>query len=487
MSDGSKEDLQSLYFELGNALASRSQLPQAADAYALAMYYARRSGNTALAEHCREQILVCQPGHVAAREASAPLFFAQLLMRYPAGYARNRLAQIQSEPSPATAGPLGWSVSLTPEASPAMAASSMDRLIGDEVASGSVMASAEAAPPVRPMPTSGAPINVPSYAAYEQPPRGIPTRSQAAGPPAPEPVRGPATVGTMDLPEFYPGGGRPADRGLASLFAPDGAVGPQGGALQRDWPGVGHSGLEQHHAFGAPMASMPSHRRVAEDFEMPSAPRRIERTPAPSSGMTWLNPIAALVAIAGTVAVGFFAFKLYPEVSKIDLGRARSMVDQTIRDGRALVEQFQSSPSMAPIAEVLALPLPVDAPRDVTSVAAPPESLAITTDAELVPSPPIPQAIPSVKETALVPSAPRVDRPNVTSPKPAAAAVSMSQSISPTALEVTVPAPGADLPSLAPAENPDNTPRSLPTIDVESSPLPAPEVEWSSDTEKDNH
>jgi hypothetical protein len=204
--------------------------------------------------------------------------------------------------------------------------------------------------------------------------------------------------------------------------------------------------------------------------------------------MTWLNPVAALVAIAGTVAIGFFAFKLYPEVSKIDLSRARSMVDQTIRDGRALVEQFRKSPSMEPIAEVLALPLPVDSPQDVTSAAAPPESLAIAPAAELIPSQPsVPQPNPSAKESALVPSAHRVDRPNVASLAPAAPVIPMPPNISPTALEQAAPASGADLPSLAPDEKPDSAPRGLPPIDAESSPLPAPEVEWSSETETENN
>ena len=61
MSAGSKEELQSLYFELGDAFAQKGQLADASDCYALAYYYARRGGNTALADLCREQILVCHP------------------------------------------------------------------------------------------------------------------------------------------------------------------------------------------------------------------------------------------------------------------------------------------------------------------------------------------------------------------------------------------------------------------------------------------
>lgn len=476
MSDAAKEDLQSLYFDLGNALASRSMLPQAADAYALAMYYARRAGNSTLADHCREQILVCQPDHIAAREASAPLFFAQLLMRYPAGYARNRLAQIQTEPASAMASPLGWTVSLTPEANQPPAATKPGLALADAQGTRAVMASAESVPPRRPTE-----INVPATA-----PRASMSNFGAPAPtaaPMSPPVR--ASVATLDLPEIHPSRQRPSEGGsLASLFAPDAPVATHGGAMESDWNPVGISGLEQHHALASDTRP-PGGGRVSDDFEMPSAPWQTNRTAPPRPGMTWLNPIAALVAIAGAVAIGFFAFKLYPEVSKIDLGRARSMVDHTLRDGRALVERFQRDLRTNPPDQGS---VTIEAFDDTDAVVN--SSLAPAIRFESTPSAPSSvEASSATTRSANLPLVPRIDNPrNVVSPNQLKTAMNSTTSLvdPPGDLAAT----GLTQPELAPARTPpsflpepssttDAAPRGLPSIDAETSPLPAPDVEWS--------
>ena len=76
--------LYQLYMEFGEAQDRRARANEAADAYALALYYARRLNDPARINECRQLVLARSPNHIAAQAVSAPLFFAQLLMRYPA-------------------------------------------------------------------------------------------------------------------------------------------------------------------------------------------------------------------------------------------------------------------------------------------------------------------------------------------------------------------------------------------------------------------
>jgi len=76
--------LYQLYMEFGEAQDRRARATEAADAYALALYYARRLNDPARINECRQLVVSRSPNHIAAQQVSAPLFFAQLLMRYPA-------------------------------------------------------------------------------------------------------------------------------------------------------------------------------------------------------------------------------------------------------------------------------------------------------------------------------------------------------------------------------------------------------------------
>jgi hypothetical protein len=76
--------LYQLYLEFGEAQDRRGRTGEAADAFALALYYARRMNDSARIHECRQLVLARNPNHVAGQAVSAPLFFAQLLMRYPA-------------------------------------------------------------------------------------------------------------------------------------------------------------------------------------------------------------------------------------------------------------------------------------------------------------------------------------------------------------------------------------------------------------------
>lgn len=96
----SDQHLYQLYRNLGDALAVRGDRASAADAFALALYYARRMGNQALASECQQMVITNNRRHVAAQQTSAPLHFAQLLMRYPADEAEKKLAELSQAPQP---------------------------------------------------------------------------------------------------------------------------------------------------------------------------------------------------------------------------------------------------------------------------------------------------------------------------------------------------------------------------------------------------
>ncbi|MBX9652961.1 hypothetical protein K2Y11_05005 [bacterium] len=326
MSAGSKEELQSLYFELGDALAQKGQLADAADSYALAMYYAKRGGNSALADLCREQILICHPNHVVIRENSAPLFYAQLLMRYPSDESKVQLERIKHELASKPAAPM----------TPAETLSMMEPM---NQASSMVMADFEPAP--SPVAAPSPPASPISPISASLPPTGMES-------PMSKPTTYPGSssgVGTLDYPTQTSGMGRGGD--LASLFGPATntrawsesiSLPPAEPARASTKPmmgSVGHSGFEQHHAFstgGMGPAAMAS--RIMDDFEMAPASGRIEETlPMPRpNGWGWLEPLAGAVALAGAVSAGFFAYKLWPELKRIDTHHLSARVDEKVQE-----------------------------------------------------------------------------------------------------------------------------------------------------------
>lgn len=91
--------LYQLYMEFGEAQDHRARPSEAADAYALALYFARRLNDPARIQECRKLVLARNPNHVAAQAVSAPLFFAQLLMRYPADEVEMMLTSDRPESS----------------------------------------------------------------------------------------------------------------------------------------------------------------------------------------------------------------------------------------------------------------------------------------------------------------------------------------------------------------------------------------------------
>ena len=66
--------LYQLYMEFGEAQDRRARVNEAADAYALALYYARRLNDPARINECRQLVLSRSPNHIAGQAVSAPLF-----------------------------------------------------------------------------------------------------------------------------------------------------------------------------------------------------------------------------------------------------------------------------------------------------------------------------------------------------------------------------------------------------------------------------
>jgi hypothetical protein len=333
MAGTSKEELQSIYFELADFKARAGQLPEAADCYALALYYARRVSNQPLADLCREQILACHPHHVAVRENNAPLFFAQLLMRYPAEECSAELARLKKERA---AQPIT-------QATPAEA---QPKRFDYAHPAPSMMASHEAPPTIPANPAHpahfGLPLDMPA------PTRAPFSPKDMSPPPAPQaPWSNAGGVGTLD----YPGIATDSPKGgLASLFGPATPkqawsesvslplAEPGRSATRPTGSAIGHSGFENHHPFPQAAASSiaGSAQRMIDDFEVAPHPGRLERPspiPAPSRNpWAWLEPLAGAVALAGIVVMGFFAYKVWPEVQKIDTRRVSQLVDQSFQE-----------------------------------------------------------------------------------------------------------------------------------------------------------
>jgi hypothetical protein len=348
MAGTSKEELQSIYFELADFKARAGQLPEAADCYALALYYARRVGNQPLADLCREQILACHPNHVAVRENNAPLFFAQLLMRYPAEECSVELQRLKKERA--------TQPTATPAANPA-------KRFDYAHPAPTMMASHEAPPTIPANPAHPSHFGLPSEIPLA--PR-MPTSPMDMGPSRlpQNPSTGGGGVGMLD----YPGIASDAPRGgLASLFGPSAPkqawsesvslplAEPGRSATHPYSQGIGQSGFENHHPFPQVGSStvMGNAQRVIDDFEAAPHPGRVEsHSPMPtvSNPWAWLEPLAGAVALAGIVMMGFFAYKVWPEVQKVDTRRISRMVDESFQQASlwCRVQYDRFSPTFAP-------------------------------------------------------------------------------------------------------------------------------------------
>lgn len=291
----SDQRLQQLYLDLAQMQAGYGDPNRAADAYALALYYARRRGDVTLASECREQVRRHNPRHVIARDGSAPLFFAQLLLRYPADEVEQEIDHLRrratepadtgAEVAPATP----WQTQArgaTPEAPP-------------QAPTPPVRHVAERSPvtPVEPTP-----FDMPAAQSSARPidPLGNPFEPIAPAPEtvgraqwtaAPPQVATPAAVAAPDEEEAEEDDGSPFLRGLINAsaaltaFAGFAAVALYGYVLMPHFLPEVSDGLRSHEVWPA-RYRMTSHEtglpEVAVEKEEPSvvARREAEREPA---------------------------------------------------------------------------------------------------------------------------------------------------------------------------------------------------------------
>ena len=103
------------------------------------------------------------------------------------------------------------------------------------------------------------------------------------------------------------------------------------------------------------MAMGPAQRMI-DDFEAPPHPGRVA-SPATVelNPWGWLEPLAGAVALAGVVAMGFLAYKIAPEIQKIDTKRVSQVVDQRFQDAfvwcKTQYDRIAPSPAPAEPAE----------------------------------------------------------------------------------------------------------------------------------------
>lgn len=281
-------ELHGLYLEFADAQRGVGQMARAADSYALALYYAKRLGDVTRVRRCREQVALCNPDHVVCRESSAPLFFAQLLLRYPPEEVAERLEAMKSGV---------WLADTDPFAA-----------MGDGAEHG---ARAEVADPF---------LDPMTYARISAADGIIETDYSARNPTAsaaPAPRSVPETPADPSQPRPEP-------------FAWPEPAGANSGASSTRQTTV----ADRHHLY------VPGQGSTSEvgDFRMPrgfttavqptadyqfAEPPKATRSGAarPSLFTTGVNAVSALTVVIGIISVGFFASQIHPTLTRagIDL------------------------------------------------------------------------------------------------------------------------------------------------------------------------
>lgn len=287
MPDDFDRQLYDLYCRLGDHYSTSGNSAEAADGYALALYYARRLGDDVAMERCRQQVAQHHPRHVAAGDKVEPLFFAQLLIRYPADEAQ-QLLQSQGERRAAAR---------------------------NVAAVFSVVAS----------PMSYA---IPQVGRAPSPSRQSPTRPEhdartvASSQQEPKLLeREPAIALDRAAP--------PASAPIPERTVP--ATVPPPVAADKT------SAMEHHHVFDLGTRAAADHvesLRAVEDVLLKNAvdlDEQLDDDEATSPSPT-MNLVAAFAVFVGFVAIGFFAYELHPALSRIGLD---GIVERVSRSGLA--------------------------------------------------------------------------------------------------------------------------------------------------------
>lgn len=273
-------ELHGLYLEFADAQRGVGQMARAADSYALALYYAKRIGDVARVRRCREQVAVCNPDHVVCRESSAPLFFAQLLLRYPPEEVAERLEAMKSGV---------WLADNDPLAS-----------MGDGAGSGSepsesfvdpmTYARINAADGIFETDYSGRNSAAPAAPTA----RAVPETPADPGFPRPEPFARlepvPATSDTSSARQ-----GTLADR--HHLYVP------------------GHGSTDEVGDFRMPRGFTTA-VQPADDYQFAQPPKTRSSAGRPSLFTTGLDVMSVLTLVIGIISVGFFGSQIHPTLTR---------------------------------------------------------------------------------------------------------------------------------------------------------------------------
>lgn len=352
MSMSTDQQLFDLYMELAETQHPRGRRNEAADAYALCVYYARRLGNPELAEHCRRLVRECHPHHVIAQEYSAPLFFAQLLMRYPAEDAQETLFMIrkaESAPAPAPEPVVETKVAAVAEPAIAYANVSMCYVEAQAITAGVEVYDAVGSAELWSAATTtddaaefaATTDDAADFAAASD--FGSETTESSPDEETPE-------FTTEEAPSFFDESALFDDTELSfaplrptttTPFAPADSGKPlfnlstektEEAASVRIAPKAGR--VDDHHVdpFSISPADpiIPSSRpsRIVEDFHRPSAEEEFV-SEAPTAFDQWLNLGSKASVLVGLLSVAFFGYHLAPELAQMNSEPVVRWMDET--------------------------------------------------------------------------------------------------------------------------------------------------------------
>lgn len=292
---GTDPQLYTLYRQLAQIQSRHGRAGEAADHYALALYYARRLGKAEEMRFCRAQILGLQPNHAAVSETPAPLLFAQLLIRYPADEAATKLDLMRH-------------AGLAGEA------------LGEAEAS---LAHEEAAPALTPFATEahdrGA-ASPPRVGASAEPAVESRYSREEATPASPRLFGEASGLPAWETPAANE---EPAILSFASASTTPPKVKSVAEPPVNPFATSPAPRFENHHVYdlGSDVAG-PAVRasRVVDDYL--SQERILSKSPADLGELGFwgsaVNALAMFTAAAGVVLIGFFSFKLYPELKRFE-------------------------------------------------------------------------------------------------------------------------------------------------------------------------
>jgi hypothetical protein len=291
MVDNYDRQLFRIYYQMAEVYAQSGRSAEAADGYALALYYARRLEDHKAEQECRTLVARHHPRHVAAGDKAEPLFFAQLLIRYPADEAQQFLQSYSDRRRQSASARSSYTV----------------------IASAAPFSPSLGVITTQPQPQGSIPALNTTVAVADGP-----------GPTFTNPAPQPALAFEMapTTPKNEPIVEQPSVLTHNDTITPT-APSPTAPAT-----------IEHHHVFdlGTRAASeqVESLRAVEDVLLRQSSDAEIDfDEPERSALASAINVVAACAVFIGFAAIGFFAYELNPIVSRWDLSGLVERIGQT--------------------------------------------------------------------------------------------------------------------------------------------------------------